>query len=73
LANALDRRRITDMQGFRTFSFGLGLAILPQVVTYISNFDFVRVFGLSPDAASLIGLVVVALRAVTSTKIFQGK
>lgn len=57
--------------GLKTLAFGLGLAILPQVVAYISNFDFVSAFGLSPNAASVVGLIVVALRAVTSTPIFK--
>lgn len=61
------------MQGFKTFGFGLALAILPQAITYLTKFDFSTVLGLSPNAASAVGLVVVALRAVTSTPIFQGK
>ena len=61
------------MQGFKTFSFGLALAVLPQAINYLTKFDFSTVLGLSPNAASAVGLVVVALRAITSTPIFQGK
>jgi hypothetical protein len=59
--------------GFKTFAVGLGLSIVPQIVSYISNFDFVHVLGLSPNAASLIGFVMIGLRAATSTPIFKGK
>jgi hypothetical protein len=59
------------LNGFKTFSVGLGLAVLPQTVGFISNFDFVKTFGLSPNAATAIGLVMIGLRAVTSTPIFK--
>ena len=59
--------------GFKTFLFGLALAILPQFVSFVSGFDFTTAFGLSPNAASAIGFIIVALRAVTSTPIFQTK
>jgi len=59
------------LAGFKTFTVGLTLAVLPQVVSYVSNFDFVHVFGLSPNAASFIGLVMIGLRAATSTPIFK--
>jgi hypothetical protein len=57
--------------GFKTFLIGLTLAVLPQVVSFVSNFDFVKTFGLSPDAATLIGILIVGLRAVTTTPIFK--
>jgi len=60
-------------QGFKTFAFGLALAVLPQIVSYVSTFDFGGAFGLSPNAASAVGLIVVTLRAVTSTPIFKAK
>jgi hypothetical protein len=59
------------LQGFKTFAFGAALAVLPQVITYVSNFDFTTTFGLSPNAASIVGAAVIALRAVTSTPIFK--
>lgn len=57
--------------GFKTFVAGLALALLPQCVAYITNFDFVHTFGLSPNAATAVGLTMVALRAITSTPIFK--
>jgi hypothetical protein len=61
------------LNGFKTFSVGLGLAIVPQVVNFLGGFDFVKAFGLSPNAASVIGVGMIALRAVTSTPIFGQK
>jgi hypothetical protein len=57
--------------GFKTFAGGLALAVLPQAITYITNFDFPHTFGLSPNAATVIGLVMIGLRAVTSTPVFK--
>ena len=59
------------LNGFKTFFIGLTLAVLPQFVSFVSNFDFVGTFGLSPDAATLIGMLIVGLRAVTTTPIFK--
>ncbi len=56
--------------GFKTFAVGLGLAVLPQAISFVSSFDFVKTFGLSPNAATLIGIVMIGLRAATSTPIF---
>jgi hypothetical protein len=61
------------LAGFKTFAVGLSLSILPQIVTYVSKFDFTHVFGLSPNAATLLGIVMIGLRAATSTPIFQSK
>jgi hypothetical protein len=75
-AEALVKRlkRINKMlAGFKTLSVGLGLAVVPQIVSYIGSFDFVKAFGLSPNAASVIGVAMIALRAVTSTPIFNQK
>ncbi len=57
--------------GFKTFAAGLALAVVPQAISFVTNFDFVHAFGLSPNAGSLIGLSIIALRAVTSTPIFS--
>ena len=57
--------------GFKTFAVGLALAVLPQAITYITNFDFPHTFGLSPNTATVIGLVMVGLRAATSTSMFK--
>lgn len=58
------------LTGFRTFAIGIGLAILPQVINFLTGFDFVHTFGLSPNAASIVGALIIALRAVTSTPMF---
>jgi hypothetical protein len=57
--------------GFKTFAVGLALALIPQAVSFVSGFDFTHAFGLSPNAASIVGLAMIALRAVTSTPIFS--
>jgi hypothetical protein len=57
--------------GFKTFATGLGHAVLPQVVSFATNFDFVKAFGISPNAATVIGVVMIGLRAATSTSIFK--
>lgn len=57
--------------GFKTFAVGLALAVLPQAISYVSGFDFVHAFGLSPNAASIVGVVMIALRAVTTSPMFK--
>jgi len=59
------------LTGFKTFATGLSLAVLPQAVSFATSFDFSKTFGVSPNAASVIGLVMIGLRAVTSTGIFK--
>lgn len=61
------------LNGFKTFLIGLVLATLPQAVAFLGDFDFVRTFGLSPNAATLIGLLIVGLRAMTTTPIFKSR
>lgn len=61
------------LSGFKTFIVGLTLAVLPQIVAYAGDFDFVKTFGLSPDAATWIGILIVGLRAATSTPIFKAR
>jgi len=59
--------------GFKTFAIGLGLAVLPQAVSFLTSFDFAKAFGLSPNAATTLGVAMIALRAATSTPIFTPK
>ncbi len=61
------------MTGFKTFFVGLVFSILPQIVDYLSGFDFERTFGLSPDAATCVGVVIIGLRAITTTPMFHSK
>ena len=55
------------LSGFKTLAVGLALAIAPQLIAYVTSFDFVHTFGLSPNAASIVGVIMIALRAVTTT------
>jgi hypothetical protein len=59
--------------GFKTFVIGLGLAVLPQAIGFLTTFDFVKTFGLSPNAATALGVVIIGLRAATTTPIFTPK
>ena len=59
------------LAGSKTFIVGLVLAVGPQIVTFITGFDFTHTFGLSPNTATIVGVVMIALRAVTTTPIFQ--
>ena len=59
------------LKGFKTFLVGLALAVIPQVLSYVLGFDFVGTFGLSPNAATVVGLLMVALRSVTTSAIFD--
>jgi sorbitol-specific phosphotransferase system component IIBC len=58
------------MKGWKTVMFGALLVVAPPLVQYIGGVDWTA-FGLSPAAASVIGLVVIGLRAVTNTAIGQ--
>lgn len=60
------------LSGFKTFAVGLALAVLPQFVAFVTNFDFAQAFGLSPNAATIVGLLMIALRAITNSPIFKG-
>lgn len=57
--------------GFKTFTVGFLLALVPQVVEFLSESDLVEAFGLSPDAATFIGILMIGLRVMTSTPIFK--
>jgi hypothetical protein len=58
------------LKGFKTFAVGLGLALVPQAISFVTGFDFTRAFGLSPNAATVVGVAMIALRAATSTALF---
>ena len=55
------------LKGLRTVAIGLALAIVPQATAYLFSIDWTHVAGISPNAASILGLVMVALRAITTT------
>ena len=55
------------LKGLRTVAIGLALAVVPQATAYLFSIDWTHVAGISPNAASILGLVMVALRAITTT------
>jgi len=58
------------MKGWRTIAFGLLVAIAPAAVTYLGGVDWTEL-GISPTVSAGIGLVIVALRAITNSAIGQ--
>ena len=59
------------MKGWKTVTFGLFMVVVPPALTYIGGIDWTSI-GVSPAAAAVIGGIVIALRAVTSTAIGKG-
>ena len=57
------------LKGLRTVAIGLALAVVPQATAFLFSVDWTHVAGISPNAATIIGLVMVALRAVTTTPV----
>jgi hypothetical protein len=57
------------LKGLRTVAVGLALAIVPQATAYLFSVDWTHVAGISPNAATIIGVVMIGLRAVTTTAI----
>jgi len=58
------------MKGFRTFAIGMGIAIGPPALEYLAKLDWTQY--VSPNTALMIsGLLMVAMRAVTSSGIFS--
>ena len=55
-----------NIKGYKTFGFGLLLAIVPAILTYLGGVDW-HTLGVSPGIAALIGAFIVALRSVTNT------
>lgn len=56
------------MKGFKTIAFGLAVAVLPAVFDYVLGVNWTSI-GISPEAGAAIGVVIVGLRAATSTAI----
>lgn len=54
------------VKGWKTVIFGLAVIVVPSALTYLGNIDWTTL-GISPAAASVIGLAIVALRAATNT------
>lgn len=56
------------MKGWRTIIFGAGVAVVPAALQYLAGIDWTTT-GLSPEAGSAIGAIIVMLRAVTNSPI----
>ncbi len=59
------------LSGFKTILAGLAVAIGPTAISYLGNIDVTKTFGLSPTTGAIVGAVMIGLRAVTSSAIFQ--
>ena len=59
------------LSGFKTVLTGLALAVGPATISYLGNVDVTKTFGLSPTAGAVVGAVMIGLRAITSSPIFQ--
>jgi hypothetical protein len=57
---------LTALKGYRTFAIGLGLAVAPSTITYLSGLDWNSLIG--PTGAFFIsGLLMTAMRFITNT------
>jgi hypothetical protein len=56
------------MKGWKTVIFGLATAIVPAALTYVGGIDWTTL-GVSPGVAAIIGGVIIALRAATTSSI----
>ncbi len=58
------------MKGFKTFAFGVFLAVVPAGLQYLAGIDWTQY--VSPQVAPVIaGAIVVILRAYTDTAIWR--
>lgn len=55
------------LKGFRTIIVGLGVALLPQALSYLAGVDWS--FLGAQGAFFVSGLIMVAMRFVTTTKV----
>jgi hypothetical protein len=60
------------MKGWKTVAFGVFVAVVPPLITYLGGVDWTTL-GISPTVAGAIGLVIVGLRSVTTTAIGKGQ
>ena len=56
--------------GWKTFIFGLLVAVSGVGLDYIAGFDWTKI-GAAPWIVSLIGVGVMGLRAITATPMFK--
>ena len=59
------------LSGFKTILTGAVVALGPAALNYFTSIDPVKAFGLSPTAGAVVGAVMIGLRAVTTSPIFQ--
>lgn len=51
--------------GIETYLLGLVMTFGPQILDYTAHFDWTKL-GLSPNAASMVGLAILGLRSLDS-------
>jgi hypothetical protein len=56
------------IKGWRTVAFGVVTAAAPPALTYLFGVDWTTL-GISPPVAAVLGSVIIALRAITTTPI----
>lgn len=56
------------LTGWKTVIFGAAMVIVPPLMTYVGGINWTSL-GVSPGVSAAIGLVIIGLRAVTSTSI----
>jgi hypothetical protein len=59
-----------DMNGFKTFLVGLAMAIIPPATQYLGAIDWATLLPF-PWNYVASGVVMIAMRALTKTPIFQ--
>ena len=59
------------VKGWKTVAFGLFMVVVPPALTFLGGVDWTSI-GVSPAVAAAIGVVIIGLRAMTSTPIGKG-
>jgi hypothetical protein len=59
---------MNSVRGWKTIGFGLVMVIVPPALTYLGGIDWTTL-GIHPGLAAAIGVVIMALRAATSTAV----
>jgi hypothetical protein len=58
-------RVLDKLKGFRTLAVGAGFAAAPELADYFGQIDFHNVFGVTPKASMVFGLILIGLRLIT--------
>ncbi len=56
------------MKGWKTVAFGAFMVVVPPLLTYVGGINWTSL-GVSPGVAAAIGLIVIGLRAATTTPV----